>query len=232
LKQFLADQIAESEGPTSVIAGGHQFRITYHDGAYHAEGTIDGVRHRFAAKDREALLGKIGQATKPANPYRELSENEKLQVIRACQAGDKLTAIGSYLRFAIGEARASKYHSPLEMMHDAALVPIMDECANFCWFHCNPHALDSPAWDAYKSRILAGRPVTFDLLDAIWLRYQDHLEGESDPSLLRQTEAPDEPEETPREALEKLNALDDDEIDNLMHSTQRQFAREVRAGRR
>jgi|ERR1700688_1535861 len=129
LKKFLAEQTAANEGTTTVTASGHKFRVTYYNGAYHGEGMIDGVRHRFSANDREMLLGKIGQAVKPANPYRSLTKHEELQVIRACQAGDKLTAIGVYLACAIGEARASKYGSPIEMMHDAALIPIMNRCA-------------------------------------------------------------------------------------------------------
>jgi hypothetical protein len=230
LKRFLAEQIAANEGPTTVLASGNKFRVTYDSGAYHGEGIIDGVRHRFSATNREALLGKIGQAAKQ-NAYRALTKDEELQVIRACQSGDRLTGIGLYLAFSIGESRASKYNSPIEMMHDAQLIPIMNKCAEFCWFHCNPHALNSPAWHAFKDRILAGRPITFDLLDAIWLRYNDRLEEENESASRRQTEAPAEPE-TPREALEKLNALDDNEVDDLMQSTRQQFVREVRAGRR
>jgi|HubBroStandDraft_4_1064222.scaffolds.fasta_scaffold240362_2 hypothetical protein len=232
LKEFIKQQTAEHTPPTTVHANGSEFRVFYRDNLWYADGDVSGTRRRFSASDRDALLSKLGQITKPQNAYHALTKDEELQVIRACQSGDKLTGIGLYLAFSIGQARASQYNSPLEMMYDAALVPIMDKCANFCWFHSHPHALDTPGWHTYKNRILAGRPVTFDLLDAIWLRYQNHLENERTQSTLRQIEAPDEPEETPRESLEKLNALGDDEIDDLMHGTQRQFAREARAGRR
>ena len=67
-------------------------------------------------------------------------------------------------------------------------------------------------------------------MDAIFLRYQDRLEEQTQSQLRRLSK--DEPEETPRESLEKLNALGDDAVDNLMQSTRQQFAREVRAGRR
>jgi hypothetical protein len=92
-------------------------------------------------------------------------------VIRACQAGDKATAIGIYLAYAIGEAHASKYSSPLEMMHDWTLVPVMNDCALFCWYHSHPHVLDTPDWCAYRDRVLGGSPITFDFagrgLDAL-----------------------------------------------------------------
>jgi hypothetical protein len=141
-------------------------------------------------------------------------------VIRAAQSGDRLTAIGTYLRFAIGDARAEQYDSPLEMLGDQKLIPVMDECCNFCWFHSNPHAIDTPDWHAYKKRILAGRPATFELLDAIWLRYQDHIESQSQ-------QQPQEEEPNP-DISGELNDLDDGEVDQLMAATQREFARAVR----
>ena len=67
-------------------------------------------------------------------------------------------------------------------------------------------------------------------IDAIFLRYQDRLEEQTQSQLRRLSK--DEPEETPRESLEKLYALGDDAVDNLMQSTRQQFTREVRAGRR
>ena len=232
LKEFIRQQTAEHTPPTTVHAGGCQFKVFFRDNVWHGDGNVNGTRRRYSDRDRDALLSKLGQVTKPQDAFRALTRDEELQVIRACQSGDRLTGIGLYLAFSIGQARASKYDSPLEMMHDAALVPIMDKCANFCWFHCHPHALDTPQWHSYKNRILAGRPITFDLLDAIWMRYQNHLDNESRTAPLPQTEAPDEPEETPRESLEKLNALDDNEVDDLMRSARQQYAREVRAGGR
>jgi hypothetical protein len=231
LKRFIAQQTAAHTPPATVHANGNEFRVFYRDNAWHADGEVAGTRRRYQDRDRDGLLSKIAQATKPQNAYRALTKDEELQVIRSCQAGDKLTAIGIYLTFAIGEARASMYSSPLEMMYDAALVPVMNKCALFTWFHSHPHATDEPEWRAFRDRILGTRPITFDLLDAIWLRYQSYLEDESRQPL-RQIEAPDEPEESPSEALVQLNALDDDEIDDLMRGTQRQFARDVRAGRR
>jgi len=232
LKEFIKQQTAERTPPSTVHAGGYRFKVFFRDNQWHADGEVSGTRRRYSASDRDALLSKLGQVTKPQNAFRTLTKDQELQVIRACQSGDKLTGIGLYLAFSIGEARASKYNSPLEMMYDPALVPIMNKCAEFCWFHCNPHALNSPAWHNYKNRILAGRPITFELLDAIWLRYNDSLEEQNTQSSHRKVEANDEREETPREALDKLEALDDSEVDNLMQSARQQYAREVRAGRR
>ena len=83
-----------------------------------------------------------------------------------------MTAIGTYLRFAISDALAAQYDSPIEMMGDPKLIPVMDDCCNFCWFHSNPQQSIRRTGTRTRRRILAGRPATFQLLDAIWLRYQ------------------------------------------------------------
>jgi hypothetical protein len=214
LRAFLAEQVNE-QTPTSVVhAGGCQFRVSYHDGAWHADGDVNGARRRFTDADREALLGKLGQIAKQ-NPYRELTESQKLEVIRLAQSGDRLSAIGTYLKHSIGEAGMSKYNSPIEAMYDPALVPIMSKCAEFVWFHSNSHAVDSPEWHAYKDRVLAGRPVTIELLQAIWMRWQVYLEDRPAP----QPQA-DEPED-----VLDLNDLSDEEIETAYKATVRASAR-------
>jgi hypothetical protein len=91
------------------------------------------------------------------------------------------------------------------------------------WYHSNPHAIDTPDWHAYKNRTLSGRPATFQLFDAIWLCYQDHIESQSE-------QQPQEPVPRPQDNLGKLNDLDDGEVDQLMLATKREFARAVEAG--
>ena len=52
LKAFLIRETAEQMPPTTVHANGHEFRVFYRDGAWHADGEIDGARHRYSAPDR------------------------------------------------------------------------------------------------------------------------------------------------------------------------------------
>jgi hypothetical protein len=112
------------------------------------------------------------------------------------------------------------------MMSDSALLPVMDKCADFCWFHGNPHAIDTPEWHEYKERILAGRPTTFALLDAIWLRYQDHLEQQNRSTLLHQLEEPADPAPpSPREVRQSLEDADDESIQKLYWATAKHVAR-------
>jgi hypothetical protein len=228
----LLRQFDEQHGSgTTVHANGIPFQVYQRGGKWRATGTTpDGTLHRFTAESRDGLFPKIMRATKPQNSFNELTEEQKLQVVRLAQSGDRLTAIGTYLRFAIGDARAAQYDGPIEMLSDPALTPAMDAACDFCWFHSNPHATDDPAWHEYKKRILAGRPATFALLDAIWLRYQDHMENSAEPD--QQTEEPAEAEPNPREIVAGLNDLDDSEVEQLMASTKRQYAREVLAGQR
>jgi hypothetical protein len=216
--------IENPNAPSTVYVSEQPFRVSFKDGSWYGKGVFNRELRRFMGNSRDAVLAKI-MALAKREAIRELTEEEKLQVIRLAQSGDRLSAIGTYLRFAIGEARAAQYNSPVEMMGDPKLVPIMDECANFCWFHSNPYALDTPAWHDYKKRILAGRPATFQLLDAIWLRYQDHIENAM--------KTDEQQSEEPAEADPRwMDDLDDAEVNQLMASTKRQYAREVRAGRR
>jgi hypothetical protein len=231
LKEYLQEQLAEGPPTASILhVSGEPFTIRFRDKLWHGEGTLDGQRHRLAADSRDLLIGKLMQLVKPRAAFRSLTPEEELEVIRLCQCGDKLSGIGVYLKHAIGEARTNQYNSPIEMMADPRLVPVMDACCNFCWFHSHPHAIDTPDWHAYKDRILAGRPATFDLLDAIWLRYQDHLDQQNEKHRFALLSDVPEPED-PRETLAQLNDLDDASIDRLMHQTRLQSARDFRAAR-
>jgi hypothetical protein len=228
----LLKQYDEQQGSGSAIyASNIPFQIIQREGKWHAKGTTpDGSVHRFTADTRDGLYPKITNAVRQ-NTVRKLTEPQRLEVIRLCQSGDRITAIGVYLKHCIGEERASEYDSPVEMMTDPRLVPIMDECANFCWFHSNPHAIDTPEWGEYRDRILAGRPATFQLLDAIWLRYQDHLERENRSALLGQLHAPDEPEVVdPTEVESSLEDASDADIEKMMTATKREYIKHVRAG--
>jgi hypothetical protein len=223
LKKFIADQTAEET--TSVIhVGQHEFRVFFRDGAWNADGTVEGKHHRYTANDRDELLAKLMAIAQPATePIRELSESERLQVVRLCQSGDRFSAIGTWLRFSIGDARAAQYDGPFEMMADASLLPIMDECCEFCWFHSTSEAVDTSDWHEFKEEALAGRPMTFDLLDAIWARYQDHLKNKSRSSLLRQFEEPElKPE--PRDVQQALEEESDEGIQRLYKGAVRELA--------
>jgi hypothetical protein len=133
-----------------------------------------------------------------------------------------VTAIGTYLRFAISDALAAQYDSPIEMMGDPKLIPVMDDCCNFCWFHSNPQQSIRRTGTRTRRRILAGRPATFQLLDAIWLRYQDHIESQSEQQSQKPEPDPD--------ISGELNDLNDGEVNQLMLATKREFVRAVKAG--
>jgi hypothetical protein len=216
---------------TTVFASNIPFQIVQRNGQWRAKGTTpDGTLHRFTANTRDALFPKITNAVRE-NSVRELTREEELEVVRACQAGDKLTGLGLYLRHSIGEARMSKYDGPLEALSYPTLLPVMDAAANFCWFHSHAHAVDTEEWHQYRDRILAGRPVTFELLDAIWLRYQDHLERENRSMLLGQLREPDEPEvAAPYEIESALESASDTDIEKMMTATKREYIKQVRAG--
>jgi hypothetical protein len=226
LKKFVVDQLEQGQPDSVVHVSGSEFKVSRKDGTWHARGRVEGQIHRLTGNTREEVLAKLVAVAKSPRAFRALTEAEQLEVIRICQSGDRATAICVYLSHVVGEARASRYTDPLDMMNDPALLPAMNECAIFCWYHTHPHAIDTTEWHEFRDRTLAGRPVTFDLLDAIWLRYQDHLYLDNENRSAQPESAQTAPD--PQE----LNDLDDAEVDQLMASTKRQYAREVRAGRR
>jgi hypothetical protein len=151
LKEFLTERLAEHESPSVIHVSNEPFTIRFRDKVWHGEGTLDGQRHRLAANSRDQLIGKLMQLAKPRAAFRSLTPEEELEVIRLCQSGDKLSGIGVFLKHAIGEARTNQYNSPIQMMADPKLIPVMDACCNFCWFHSHPHAIDTPDWHVILS---------------------------------------------------------------------------------
>jgi hypothetical protein len=89
LKEFIKQQNTEHTPPTTVHANGCEFRVFYRDNAWHADGEVAGSRRRYSDRERDTPLSNLGQATKAQNAHRALTKDQELQVIRACQRGDK-----------------------------------------------------------------------------------------------------------------------------------------------
>jgi hypothetical protein len=149
-----------------VYAGGVPFQIKQHQGRWHAKGTTeDGVEHRFTSATRDGLFPKISAAVKQGS-VRELTKEEKLQVIRQAQGGDVQGAMHKFFEFAVGYERASRYENPYEMLSDPALADVFDECALLTWYASRSNVKDSPELAGYISDYAGERPLTHALLDA------------------------------------------------------------------
>ena len=219
LKDFIVQQTAEHTPPTTVYSNGSEFNVFYKDGTWHAHGE----GHRYSAPDRDELLSKLGQVTKREVLYRELNEQEQLEIVRYIQGKDIQAALGQFLFFATNK---KEFSSPFEILDDPRYRPLTDRAALFVWQHAKIDYSPTPAREDFINNYAAGRPLSLPLLDAAWRACQ-----ESERKGALQHLLPDE-EDNPRNTLEELNELDDGAIDRLMHATKREYAREVRAGRR
>jgi hypothetical protein len=107
-------------------------------------------------------------------------------------------------------------------MHDPALLPVINEAVKFNWYHSHPHATNDADWIAYRDRILGDRPVTPALLDAAWLRYQNRLDEQNSAPREQRSEEP------ASDAVEDLNDLTDEEVEQVYKGTVRESARSAR----
>jgi hypothetical protein len=212
LKKFISDQMAEQSaeqhGPSTVHVGQSRFRVTFQGGVWNADGEVDGQRHRYTASDREALLGKLATMARQTT-IRELTQSQRLEIIRLCQGGQKHHAIDLYIRYAIGHRH---YADDAAMLADPALLPILNRIADETWFYSEPDAPNSAEWHSFKEQFAAGRPLTHDLLDSAYEKFK------RTPRLLAAT--PEE-EPDPREIVDDLNSMTDEEIDRTYAATVR-----------
>src|SRR5258708_6688374 len=127
----------------TVYANNIAFSISQKAGRWHAKGTTpDGTVHRFVADSRDALYPKITNAVNQ-NTVKELTRSQELEVIRLCQSGRSNEGIARYLEYRIGPERGASYNSPTELTSDPALLPVLNKCGFFTWFHSRPDVQDS-----------------------------------------------------------------------------------------
>ena len=218
LKKFIAEQAAEGEGASVVHVGESEFRIFYRDGVWNADGEANGKRHRYTASDKDTLMGKLVVLAKQTAIH-DLTRGEQLQVIRLCQNGQKHEAIGYYLNLALGQGR---YADDANVITNPELLPLMNEIAEFTWFHSTPQAQDTDEWHAYKEEFLHGRPVTHDLLDAAFEAFQDHQKQNRYTLLSSQVEEPKPVD--PRAVAASLEEMTDAQVDAAYKGVARELA--------
>jgi hypothetical protein len=220
LKKFIAEQVAEKTEPSTVHVAGQPFKV-YFDNVWHGDGTLNGQRHRMTANDREQLLGKLMNLAKQA--IRELTRAEQLAVIRMCQNGQKHEAIGYYLNLALGQSR---YADDADVITNPGLLPLMNEIAEFTWFHSTPQAQDTDEWHTFKDDFLNDRPVTHDLLDAAFEAFQEHQKQSRYTLLSSQVEEPKPVD--PRAVAASLEEMTDAQVDAAYKGVARELAQSYR----
>jgi hypothetical protein len=242
LKQFLAnpdrESVTELRDPetlkkydeqrgsgTTVYANGIPFQVFQRDGKWRAKGTVNGQAHRFTADTRDELFPKMTRVAYE-NSLRELTESQKLQVVRLAQSGDTSGAIVRYLEYALGEKRGSRYENPNELLGDPALTEVFDDAAALTWFASRPKVEDSDDFQSFLQDYRGGRPLNHDLLDGAWAAFEKQEYMSILPRAVRNAEQP----ATPHAIQTALEDASDADIENMMTSTKREFVRQVRAG--
>jgi hypothetical protein len=158
---------------TTVYASNVPFQISQRGGKWRAQGkTPDGTVHRFTADTRDGLFPKITNAVSETS-VRELSDGERLQVVRIAQSGDPRGAISKYLEFSIGQRRASSYGDAEELLADPRLAQVFDECSMLTWFASRPRVEDSDEFQEFLQRYRGGRPLNHDLLDGAYAAFSN-----------------------------------------------------------
>jgi hypothetical protein len=211
---------------TTVYIAEQPFSIVYHEGLWRGEGVLDHRRRRLTAKSRDELVGKLmalARRTKK-EAIHELSEGEKLQVVRIAQGGDIRGAIAHYLRLAIGEERADQYENPTDMLGDPGLSVVFDEAAALTWFASRPRVQDSEEFQDFLQDYRGGRPFNHDLLDGAWATFNEKRNRLIFAPMPDAQEATEEPEQ--------LDDLSDTDVEKLMASTKREYVKTALAGRR
>jgi hypothetical protein len=207
-------------GGTVVHASGVPFKVTEREGKWFASGKVNGQVHRFTADTRDALFPKIMAAVNQ-NVVKELTRTQELEIIRLCQSGRGNEGIARYLEYRLGPDRGASYDSPTELTSDPALLPVLNECAYFTWFHSRPDVQRSPEFESFADAYLAERPATHQLLSAAWEAFLRAQKEQYRYELL----TPEEPVADVRTIQRSLEDASDTDIEKMMNSTKREFVR-------
>lgn len=215
----------DAHSGTVVHASGIPFQVIERAGRWHARGKVNGQLHRFSGESKDAVYAKIMESVNQ-HVIKELTRTQELEIIRFCQSGRSDEGIARYLEYRIGQERSSSYDSPAQVTSDPALLDVMNECASFTWFHSRPDVQDSPEFQSFANAYLADRPaVTHALLDGAWSAFEKRQRTSALFAPVREMEKP----ASPREIEKGLEDLSDADIEKMMTSTKREFARQALA---
>jgi hypothetical protein len=175
-------------------------------------------------------LDRVGALEYPANQSRPLTEAQRLRAEQLAANGDVLGGIVEYVKGRISEDAADQVAftlaDPLAFTTDPAMRPILEEACWFCWEAYRKDYSPSTERRQFLQDYCGGRFVTVALLDAAWEECKVAERDVMRSSLIRQVS--NERAETPAASPSSLDRLDDVGIDNLYHSTLREYARSVK----
>ncbi len=172
--------------------------------------TVPNLETTYRALSREGLLEvEAGQA-------RNLTESERLHVMRLAQSGYTEKAIDEYLKYALDDDSPS-----IEVLNDPSYRGALDTAVMFVFEVATLDYTPSEERRSFLLRYAAGRPLTFNLLTQAWQTLKQREASYARQEILDQFQRP---QETALPSAKELDALDDSSIENLYHQSLRAFA--------
>jgi hypothetical protein len=177
--------------------------------------TVDKIDETY-----QALL-RAGRLDVPPKTSRELTHEEKLDVIAAIRTGDVEYAVIQYVTYAFGGNLPEDYLDPRDFLKKNA--SLASKAVLFCWFHLKAGTVDSDEFKEFHAKKLSRVPLlTVQLVEDAWRAWK---ETKKRPSFLFGTAVSEPEPQTPQEP-EDLDSLPDAEIDRRILQ-----ARKVARGR-
>lgn len=176
--------------------------------------TVANLTACFKALTKEGLLQvALGQP-------RNLSERERLYVMRLAQSGDAQEAINQYLRYSLEDDSPS-----IDLLTDPAYRGALDTAVMFVFETATMDYTPSEERRSFLLRYAAGRPLTLTMLNQAWqtlkAREADYARNEILDSFQR-------PQETPPPTAKQIDAMDDASLDRLYHDSLKAYAQSIR----
>jgi hypothetical protein len=169
--------------------------------------TVANLKACYNALTAEGLLDV------PAGTARNLSERERLHVTRLAQVGRTEEAVSQYLKYAIYGEEPS-----IEILHDPNYRQVCDDAVVTVFEANQADYAPTPERERYLLRYAAGRPLTLMLVEQAWRACQQHEQWHERGQILEQYQRP---EQTPPPSAKEIDALSDEQIDKLYHSSLR-----------
>ncbi len=175
-------------------------------------------------------LDKAGALLYPANHSHPIKEAQRLRAEQYAANGDVLGGIVEYVKGRVSDEAADQIAftlaDPLAFTTDPEMRPILEEACWFCWEAYRKDYSPSAERRRFLRDYCGGRFVTVALLDAAWDECKRAEQDAMRSSLFSQVSP--ELGEAPEASAGSLDRLDDAGIDNLYHSTLREYARSVK----
>lgn len=150
---------------------------------------------------------------------RNLSERERLHVVRLAQSGNTQGAIDQFLGYALDEDSLS-----IDIIADPAYRGVLDTAVMFVFETATVDYVPNEERRSFLLHFAAGRPLTFPLLNQAWstlkAREASYARTESLESAQRREFAP--------ASLRQMDDMDDESFDRLYHNTLRAYSQSVR----